>query len=185
MSPDHRIYRYVGPDDLRSSVRPETAGRLVDTAAAFHAWAAERAAAEWAEPFTFVIDQEGALLLAPRRSEHVACAGGGPVLSAGETGFHLRAGRRSVHEISNRSTGHCPDPASWPAVAAALERAGLEHPGRFTHGIVFRRCPACAEVNIVREGDFACVFCDADLPAAWNVDPTGAWPRQHEGPPAR
>ncbi len=30
---------------------------------------------------------------------------------------------------------------------------------------------AAGEHNIVREDDFACVFCGSDLPAAWNVDP--------------
>jgi hypothetical protein len=33
---------------------------------------------------TFAIDAKGSLRVADRRSEHVACAGGGPVLSAGE-----------------------------------------------------------------------------------------------------
>ncbi|MER8098135.1 hypothetical protein [Streptomyces goshikiensis] len=42
------------------------------------------AAVELAEPFTFVIDSVGVPRVAPRRSEHVVCAGGGPVLGAGE-----------------------------------------------------------------------------------------------------
>lgn len=170
MSPAHRAYRYVGPGDLRASIRPDTAGRRIDTEADFHTWADERTGAEWTEPFTFVISLEGSLLLAPRRSEHVACAGGAPVLSAGEISFRFRGDRWIVYEISNQSTGYCPDPASWPVVATALDRAHLEHPGRFTHEIVFRRCPACRELNIVREDDFACVFCDAELPDSWNVD---------------
>jgi hypothetical protein len=36
-----------------------------------------------------VIDAKGNLLLAERCSEHVACAGGGPVLSAGEIFFRV------------------------------------------------------------------------------------------------
>ncbi|GEC07984.1 hypothetical protein SSP24_56390 [Streptomyces spinoverrucosus] len=36
-----------------------------------------RSVEELAEPFTFVVDTEGALRWAPRRSEHVVCAGGG------------------------------------------------------------------------------------------------------------
>ncbi|WP_231493970.1 hypothetical protein [Nocardiopsis sp. CNT312] len=94
------------------------------------------------------------------------------MLSAGEIGLRFHEDRWIVDEVSNQSTGYCPDPASWPAVATALERAGLDHLGRFTHEFVFRRCPACGEVSIVREDDFVCVFCDADLPTAWNVDPT-------------
>ncbi|MEU6730442.1 hypothetical protein ABZ917_42625 [Nonomuraea wenchangensis] len=54
---------------------------------------------------------DGVLLLAPRRSEHVACAGGRPVLSAGEISFAREAGR-----------------------------------------------PGCQEHNVVREGDFVCVW---------------------------
>lgn len=75
-----------------------------------------------------------------------------------------------VAEVSNQSTGYCPDAASWPSVAAALDGAGVVHPGCFTHEVVFRRCPGCDEVNIVREGDFVCVFCDMPLPGHWNVD---------------
>jgi hypothetical protein len=135
----------------------------------FDRWVTQRSAAELAEPFTFVVDTDGVLRLAPRRSEHVACAGGGPVLSAGEIGFSREAGRWVVAEISNHSTGYCPDTSSWPAVAEALDRAGLDRPSGFTHEVVFRRCMTCRERNIVRENDFVCVFCESDLPALWNV----------------
>ncbi|ONI72686.1 hypothetical protein ALI144C_42475 [Actinosynnema sp. ALI-1.44] len=118
------------------------------------------------EAFTFVVGVDGLFRVAPRRSEHVVCAGGEGVLAAGEVTFD-RAG--VVVEISNQSTGYCPDLGSWPAVASALERAGIAHPGGFTHLVVFRRCLRCAEINVVRDGYFACVFCDADLPAEWNV----------------
>jgi hypothetical protein len=76
-----------------------------------------------------------------------------------------------VSEVSNQSAGYCPDPASWPAVGGALERAGLEHPSRFTHPVAFRRCPRCQERNLVKNDDFVCVICGAELPWAWNVDP--------------
>jgi hypothetical protein len=64
----------------------------------------------------------------------------------------------------------CPDVSSWSAVADALDAAGIEHPSGFTHEVVFRRCPDCGQINIVREGDFVCVFCDEALPQEWNVD---------------
>ncbi|MEV6355687.1 hypothetical protein [Streptomyces hydrogenans] len=171
MSAQGRSYRYVGPVDLRSAVRPGDSGRRVRSAADFDDWIVERSAAELVEPFTFVVDVGGALLLAPRRSEHVACAGGGLVLSAGEIGFMREAARWIVSEISNQSTGYCPDVTSWSAVAHALDRIGLGRPSGFTHEVTFRRCPDCQEHNIVREDDFVCVFCDSALPAAWNVDP--------------
>ncbi|WP_194924482.1 hypothetical protein [Catenulispora pinisilvae] len=73
--------------------------------------------------------------------------------------------------VSNQSTGYCPDVTCWPPVAAALDRLGVGRPAGFTTEIPFRRCTACAEINIVRDGDLVCVFCDADLPAAWNIRP--------------
>ncbi|MFF4429670.1 hypothetical protein ACFYZ4_10925 [Streptomyces sp. NPDC001513] len=171
-----RSYRYVGPAELRALVRPGNEGRRIRTAADFDDWASAsaRTPAEPAEPFTFVVDTSGVLRLAPRRSEHVVCAGGGPVLSAGEIGFRPESGRWAVREVSNQSTGYCPDPGSWPAVADALDAAGIAHPRGFTHEVVFRRCPACRELNIVREEDFVCVFCDGALPREWNVDDAAA-----------
>ncbi|MEU0570397.1 hypothetical protein ABZ297_34105 [Nonomuraea sp. NPDC005983] len=171
MNVQGRRYRYVGPADLAAVVQPGMEGRRIHAVADFVGWAAERTAEELAEPFTFVIDTDGVLRLAPRRSEHVACADGGRVLSAGEMTFKKEIGRWTVSEVSNQSTGYCPDVSSWPAVAEALDRAGLDHPSGFTHEVVFRRCPHCQEHNIVRESDFVCVFCDGDLPTAWNVDP--------------
>ncbi|MEV8321422.1 hypothetical protein AB0Q95_45510 [Streptomyces sp. NPDC059900] len=168
-----RGYRYVGPLELRAAVRPGHGGRRIRSAADFSGWIIEQPAAELAEPFTFVVGMDGVLRLAPRRSEHVACAGADMVLGAGEISFGREAGRWTVSEISNQSTGYCPDVSSWAEVARALEAAGLQGPPGFTREVVFRRCPACQEHNIVREDDFVCVFCDSELPAAWNVGPAG------------
>jgi hypothetical protein len=120
------------------------------------------------EPFTFVIDLEGTMRLAPRRSEHVACAGGEPVLSAGEITFERGPDGWEVTSVTNQSTGYCPEASSWPGVGRALDRIGVPHPGRFTDEFTFRRCPRCAERNLVRDGYFICAICDADLPASWN-----------------
>ncbi|MFF9039058.1 hypothetical protein ACF090_26745 [Streptomyces sp. NPDC014892] len=170
MSTSRRAYRYVGPHHVIAAVQSADSGVAIRTTADFAGWAAARTADELDEPFTFVIGTDGVLRLAPRRSEHVACASGGRVLSAGEMSFSTQAGHWTVNEVSNQSTGYCPDVTSWPAVAQALDSAGLDHPDRFTHAVVFRRCPACRENNIVREGHFVCVFCYADLPRQWNVD---------------
>jgi hypothetical protein len=72
-------------------------------------------------------------------------------------------------ELSNQSTGYCPDLDSWSAVAIALDRIGLAHPGDFTHKIVFRRCPGCSQLNIVQDGDFVCAVCGSALPEHWNI----------------
>ncbi|KJY26769.1 hypothetical protein [Streptomyces katrae] len=170
MSAPSRAYRYVGPHHVIAAVQTANSGAPIRTPADFADWAAAQSAGELKEPLTFVIGTDGALLLAPRRSEHAACAGGGLVLSAGEVSFASEAGRWIVTEVSNQSTGYCPDVASWPAVAQALDQAALDHPDYFTHPVLFRRCPGCHRHNIVREGHFVCVFCDADLPRRWNVD---------------
>lgn len=165
-----RHYHYVGPADIRDRVASDGHGRSITSHDELIAWMAEQPADERDEPFTFVIDTTGTLRLAPQRSEHVACAGGEPVLSAGEITF---AGDREhwlVHEVSNQSTGYCPDPTSWTAVQAALARAGLDHPGAFTHPIVFRRCSQCRQRNIVKDDHFVCAVCQSPLPSTWNVD---------------
>ncbi|MEU2825291.1 hypothetical protein ACFXOI_15435 [Streptomyces bacillaris] len=156
---------------MKAAIRPDGVGCRIASAADFSNWIAERSAAELTEPFTFVVGTDGVLRLAPRRSEHVACAGGDMVLSAGEIGFVREADRWTVSEISNQSTGYCPDIGSWPEIARALDDVGLERPSGFTHEVVFRRCPDCHEHNIVREDDFVCVFCGSDLPKTWNMDP--------------
>ncbi|MFG2732531.1 hypothetical protein [Streptomyces canus] len=145
-------------------MRPGGGGCRISSAAEFGRWIAERSAAELAEPFTSVVGLDGTLRLAPRRSEHVACAGGAMVLSAGEIGLVHEADRWAVSEVSNQSTGYCPDVTSWSEAARALDDAGLERPSGFTREAVFRRCPGCQEHNIVREDDFVCVFCGDDLP---------------------
>ncbi|MGW7128097.1 hypothetical protein ACWGIA_07180 [Streptomyces bobili] len=168
VSPPGRRYGYVGPPELRQAVVAGTEGQVIRRAADLDAWTAA-AGQDGEETFTFVVGPDGLLRLAPRRSEHVACAGGGEVLGAGEVTLRRTGRGWRADEVSNQSTGYCPDPDSWPAVAAALDRAGIARPDGFTHALVFRRCERCRENNVVREGVFVCVFCGADLPAAWNL----------------
>jgi len=82
--------------------------------------------------------------------------------------FRVSDSGLEVVDVSNQSTGFCPEPESWPAVAAALDRIGIPHPGRFTQEVVLRRCLTCGQRNIVKDGWFVCEVCGADLPAAWN-----------------
>jgi hypothetical protein len=154
-----------------AAVRPGSEGRRIESPADLAAWLMTRGEDERAEPFTFVVDLGGTLRLAPRRSEHVACAGGASVLSAGEITFLRDQGRWTVSEVSNQSTGYCPDPDSWSAVGDALDEASLEHPGDFTDPVLFRRCPSCAERNLVKDDSFICAICGAELPVAWNFGP--------------
>ena len=166
-----RLYPYVGPPEIKARVAGRPAGTAISAAADLLAWVrgtGRDAGPDGLVAATFVIDAGGRLLLADRRSEHVACAGGGPVLSAGEMFFGVSEDGVEVGEVSNQSMGFCPEPESWPAVAAALDRVGVAHPARFTVEIVFRRCMACGERNVVKDGWFVCGVCGADLPAGWN-----------------
>ncbi|MFF8654568.1 hypothetical protein [Streptomyces huasconensis] len=157
------VYEYVGPAEIRDSI-PLEGGCRVRSTEDLDRFMASREPDERGELFTFVIDVSGDLRVAPRRSEHVACAGGGMVLAAGEIGFSPSPGRWAVTYASNQSTGYCPSPTSWPAVRRALEQAGIEPGSGFTHPVIFRRCTTCHEWNTVKELFFVCVFCDSDLP---------------------
>jgi hypothetical protein len=160
-----RLYRYVGPVGIAARSAGRTAGMRVSSISDILVWARQADEGQGEVAATFVIDEGGGLLLADRRSEHVACAGGRPVLSAGEMFFAVEGDRVEVAEVSNQSTGYCPEPESRPAVAAALDYIGVPHPGRFTVEVVFRRCGKCGERNVVKDGWFVC---GADLPAGWN-----------------
>ena len=172
------MYRYVGPEEILALVRPGLGGHVVRSRADLAAWLTAQGAQERAEPFTYVVGTDGLLRVAPRRSEHVVCAGGEPVLAAGELTLSADPPLgAAVVAISNQSTGYCPDPDCWPAVAAALDRSGITRPPGLTDPVVFRRCPACGERNLVKDGFFVCALCDADLPTEWNLAPVDGFGR--------
>jgi hypothetical protein len=165
-----KIYTYVGPNEIRARLSGQPAGVCIRNRSDVLAWVKESGQAiERSRPIaaTFVVDPAGQLRIADRHSEHVACAGGGDVLSAGEMFFNCENDVR-VAEVSNQSTGYCPEPQSWPAVAQALDRAEIEHPGEFTTACIFRRCQSCGSRNIVKDEWFHCGVCAAPLPAHWN-----------------
>lgn len=156
-----RRYDYVGPAAIRERQLDHPPGTPIRSAAELARMTSSTIV------LTYVVTLDGVLRVADRRSEHVACAGGEAVLAAGE----LTATREgAVIEASNQSTGYCPEPECWPALGDALERAGIEHPGGFTRELVFRRCPACRERNLVKDGWFECSLCGAELPERWNFD---------------
>ena len=162
-------YQYVGPADIRDTALASLpAGTPIRSSDDLSAWIATRASdieSDGSLIATFTISVDCILLLAPRRSEHVACAGGGPVLSAGEITF---SSVEDVSEITNQSTGFCPEPESWPSVASALDAIPVDRPDDFTTRIVFRLCPGCNERNLVKDGWFVCDLCGVDLPQNWN-----------------
>ncbi|QSQ14692.1 hypothetical protein [Myxococcus landrumensis] len=161
-------YPYAGPEEIRRHCIAAPPGALIRALPDLHAWLASHPDA-LIEGSTYVVDLRACLRLSPRRSEHVACAGGEDVLAAGEMGFFAHARGASVTAVSNLSTGYRPDVSCWDAVAESLARAGLSAPPGFTTSVHFRRCPACGESTLVKEQWFVCTFCDADLPLEWNV----------------
>lgn len=163
-----RRYAYVGPPELLDASRASKSGTIIRTPKDLSAWLWANSsdfAPDGSLTATFVVDCEGVLRLTPRRSEHVACASGGPVLSAGEITFSQSC---EVIEITNQSTGFCPEPESWPIVAAAIDSIPLRRPDDFTSLVIFRLCSQCDSRNIVKDDWYVCDLCGADLPADWN-----------------
>ncbi|TWT91191.1 hypothetical protein Pla100_53650 [Neorhodopirellula pilleata] len=74
----------------------------------------------------------------------------------------------TVERVTNQSTGYCPEPESWEAAADALDQIPVEHPDCFDPESVFRRCPTCSQINIVKDQWFVCGVCQSTLPALWN-----------------
>jgi hypothetical protein len=148
-----RLYQYIGPEEIRVRSQHKAGGRKISTQSDLKQWTNEQAnqsAANGLIAATFVVNSAGILLLADRHSEHVACASGDPVLSAGEL-FLTDTAPIGVEEISNLSTGYCPEPCSWSAVANALDLAEIPHPGRFSPAFQFRRCPKCGQRNLIKD----------------------------------
>jgi hypothetical protein len=165
-----KLYRYVGPKPLLERLGSLSSGFAIHKADDVRAWIrtlSPRAAAG-SVTATFVVNAAGELLLADRRSEHVACAHGEPVLAAGEMTF-LIGDTIEVLEVTNQSTGYCPEPACWPSVATALCRAHLSAPDGFTKAFEFRRCNHCNNVTLIKDAIFECGMCGSMLPVAYNV----------------
>ncbi len=164
-----RIYHYIGPNELRE-LRSER--HSITQPADVLDWIArtKQALEQGSVTATFIVDTNGQLWVADRRSEHVACAAGQPVLSAGEMTFEVEGGQVSVMAVSNQSLGYCPEPTSWPAVAAALENGGLPAPAFFTSAFILRRCEKCGTKNVVKDSIFECGVCGSSMPRTWNFE---------------
>ena len=168
-----KLYNYVGSKEIKDSVDNYPAGTIIKSKQDIKNWLDNTESKIDKSKFiicTFVIDIEGYLRIADRHSEHVACSGGYPVLSAGEIFFVFNGNKYEIIEITNQSTGFCPEPESWLSVKQALDRIPLEHPGEFTTNFVFRRCNKCSLSNVVKENIFICANCHAELSQKWNCD---------------
>lgn len=159
-----RRYAYVGPVDIKARSSRGAGCKHVACAGDVK----PLLKGESQTTFTFVIDTIERLWVADRRSEHVACADGQDVLAAGEITLERLPNGVVVSDITNQSTGYCPEPACWRVVAQVLDRIGLLHPPHFTHSFEFRRCEKCQSTNLVKDSVFECAVCGAALSRDWN-----------------
>lgn len=162
----YRLYSYVDPQSILESSRAHPPGSPITDQDDLLNWlksAAAESNRDGSVTATYVVAADGELLLASRRSEHVACASQGKVLAAGEIVFSPEG---NVVEVSNQSTGYCPEPESWPAVAEALEPLSVHRPTGFTLSVTFRLCPTCGERNTVKDSWYVCEMCGSELPRA-------------------
>ena len=112
MSRNVKLYHYVGPEDIRTRAAGDEPGFKIESIGDLENWlrrTSQRPNPEGQFAVTFVVDDKGFLRVADRGSEHVACAGGGPVQSAGEMFLVPTDDGLQVNEISNQSTGYCPE----------------------------------------------------------------------------
>ena len=172
-----RAYSYVGEIEVLERIEGHPPGTTIRKPADLERWLEENDQEFGGDKnllvVTFTVSLDGVLTIADPNSKHVACASGGPVLTAGEIGFRREGDTIVVAEVTNQSTGFCPEPSTWPVLQTVFDNIPLEHPGEFTRKFVFRRCEQCGQKNIVKEGWSYCGLCDAELPAEWNFDRVG------------
>jgi len=165
-------YFYVGSEEIAERVDKRYEGAKIRQITDIQKWIEDTDQTITNENITatFIINEEKELVISDRHSEHVMCAGGRNVLSAGEITFSFEQEEVSVNDISNQSTGYCPQSASWEIVEIVLDKIGIEHPQFFTRAFELRYCEQCQTKNLVKEEIYECAVCGADLDLEWNVD---------------
>jgi hypothetical protein len=107
-----KLYKYVGSDEIRQKVAGFPVGIQIKSIREPEGWidkTRQKPNAWGLIVVTFVVDKEGYLRVAARHSEHIACSDGKSVLSAGEIFFAYSDRGLEVAEVSNQSTGFCPE----------------------------------------------------------------------------
>ncbi|MCC7451459.1 MAG: hypothetical protein IT324_28885 [Anaerolineae bacterium] len=135
----NRQYRYVGPHNVLHLLQQPAQRTCIHHSGDVLNWIKETQQTlqrDGTVTATFIVDTSQQLWIADRHSEHVVCAAGQNVLSAGEITFAIQD-HVEVVEISNQSTGYSPEPESWQVVAEVLGRIGLPHPSDFTTSFCF------------------------------------------------
>ncbi len=161
-------YEYIGPKEILNQIQPQFKGTVISTLQDIYRWIMKHLHNSKVGEVvicTFIINLEGQLVIADRHSEHVQCAFGEAVKSAGEIVFLIEKGQHiTIDSITNQSTGYCPSADSWKAVEAALKKIdGLNIPNGFEPEFVFSYCPNCETRQIVREAFYYCPMCEGAL----------------------
>ena len=165
-------YKYIGPKDLLELIKDIGKGDIILSPQDVISWIKNTDQildGENSVIATYIVNLNKELLIADRHSEHVVCAGGENVLAAGEITFTIENNIISISEITNQSTGYCPDIDSWNSLKDALNKTGMDHPDEFGREFIFRKCDNCGLVNLVKDDWFVCVSCNSDLSKLWNL----------------
>ncbi|WP_338767234.1 hypothetical protein WAF17_05420 [Bernardetia sp. ABR2-2B] len=168
-----QLYSYVGSQEVFDSVDLKFTGYKISKSEDILNWIKKTAQELINDSViaTFIINENHELLINDRHSEHVQCAGGKNVISAGEISFLIEGKDKiSISEISNQSTGYCPKPESWKFVNEVLSKLEIEYPNYFTVDFDFRFCTNCQTINLIKEHIFECQVCGNDLDSEWNFD---------------
>ena len=166
-------YKYIGPEERRDLFADDSIGTKVKSFEDVLKWIKEtdqHLDHNTEVVATYVILKNRFMYIADRHSEHVACAQGQDVLSAGEITFFIDKGKVEVIEVTNLSTGYCPAPASWKAVDKALKKAKLLHPKKFTCHFEFRLCLKCETINVIKDDWYVCAMCEQELDKKRNIN---------------
>lgn len=168
----NQLYAYVGPEEIMERVHEKYMGHQINRQKDIIQWMnhSHQKFIDDSVTVTFVISEHQELLINDRHSEHVMCAGGEKVFSAGEMTFILDKKTIYIHEISNQSTGYCPEPSSWKMVEQVLAKTDLDYPEYFTNAFEFRYCMSCENINLVKEAVYECAVCGIELDSSWNFD---------------
>jgi hypothetical protein len=161
------MYKYIGAKEILKQVSEEKAGKIIRSQKDIIDWISDtnhKFNSEHEIIATFVIDLNENLRINDRRSEHVVCANGEEVLSAGEITFKKdKSEGISISQITNQSTGYCPSTESWNCVQKALLKINIDFPYFFTTEFIFSVCKNCGIINIVKDEFYYCLSCESDL----------------------
>ena len=161
-------YGYIGPEKFLKNLDKKYKGFLINDRNDIEKWILQTDQITDSNGLiiaTFIINLENKLLINDRHSEHVQCANGENILSAGEIGFVVKNTKvEGIEFISNQSTGYCPSSRSWDKVEKAInEIEGIEVPKEFEPKFEFSYCSNCQSLKIVKDEYYYCHRCDNEL----------------------